>query len=176
MFLCYRILWDLFMLLILSLNVVLLPVACSFFRELINPYWLSFTCFSDTVFILDIILNFWTGIITHENLIILDLREIRRIYVKRWLVFDIISVIPFDYVTLIVFETQSLNSSVLQASTALRLLRLFKLLSLLRLFRVVKFIHYLAKWEEVCGRTSIKLCCVGGTGSHSWSWIVVVFS
>lgn len=137
------------MLLILSINVVLLPVAVSFFREMINPLWLSFTCFSDIIFISDIILNFWTGIITHENLIILDLKEIRRIYVKRWLAFDIVSVIPFDYVTLIVLETQSVNSSVLQASTALRLLRLFKLLSLLRLFRVVKFIHYLAKWEEV---------------------------
>ena len=137
------------MLLILSINTVLLPVAVSFFRELINPGWLSFTCFSDMLFIIDIVLNFWTGVITDENIVILDLRMIRRIYVKRWLLFDILSVFPFDYMAIIIIEANSLSAAYLQATTALRLLRLLKLLSLLRLFRVVKLMHYLAKWEEV---------------------------
>ena len=78
---------------------------------------------------------------------------IRRIYVKRWLVFDVLSVFPFDYVSIIVIEANSLSVTYLQATTALRVLRLLKLLSLLRLFRVVKLMHYLAKWEEVSTHT-----------------------
>ncbi|CAI8015380.1 Potassium/sodium hyperpolarization-activated cyclic nucleotide-gated channel 3, partial [Geodia barretti] len=150
----FRILWDIVMLLILSINTVLLPVAVSFFRELINPGWLSFTCFSDMLFIIDIVLNFWTGVITDENIVILDLRMIRRIYVKRWLLFDILSVFPFDYMAIIIIEANSLSAAYLQATTALRLLRLLKLLSLLRLFRVVKLMHYLAKWEELFNANS----------------------
>ena len=137
------------MLLILSINIVLLPVAVSFFRELVNPGWLLFTCFSDVFFMTDIVLNFWTGVITDENLVILDLKLIRRIYIRRWLIFDILSVFPFDYIAIIIIEANSWSSTYLQATTALRLLRLLKLLSLLRLFRVVKLMHYLAKWEEV---------------------------
>ena len=144
-----RILWDMTMLLVLSLNIVFLPVAISFFREFINPGWLSFTCFSDVFFITDIVLNFWTGVITEDNIVLLNLKTIRRSYVKRWLAFDILSVIPLDYMAIIVIETRSGSSTLLHASTALRFLRLFKLLSLLRLFRVVKLMHYLAKWEEV---------------------------
>ena len=144
-----RIMWDIAMLLILSVNIVLLPVAVSFFRELVNPSWLTFTCFSDVFFMTDIILNFWTGVITDENVVVLELKKIRQLYIKRWLAFDILSVFPFDYVAIAVIEANSLSSSYLQATTALRVLRLLKLLSLLRLFRVVKLMHYLAKWEDV---------------------------
>ena len=144
----HRIYWDLFMLMILLLNVIFLPVAISFFEDAINPVWLLFTSFSDLVFIADVVLNFWTGIITKENVVILDMKEVRKMYAKRWLILDVVSIFPFDYITLILVETLSINA-LFQASRVLRLLRLIKLLSLLRLFRVVRFLHYLAKWEEV---------------------------
>ena len=136
------------MLFILTLNVVLLPVSIAFFGDQINPRWLVFNCISDLVFIVDIVLNFWTGIITNENTVILELKVIRKIYAKKWLPLDMLSVFPFDYVALAISRAESL-SSLEQATSALRLLRLFKLLSLLRLFRVVRFMNYLAKWEEV---------------------------
>ena len=136
------------MVIILMLNVILLPISISFFKEGVNPAWLTLNSISDIVFVIDIILNFWTGIITNENTVIIDLRKIRRHYAKRWLAIDVLSVFPFDYTALALFETQSLGS-LLQASRALRLLRLIKFLSLLRLFRVLKFLHYLSKWEEV---------------------------
>ena len=137
------------MLLILSINIVLLPVAVSFFQDFVDPRWLAFTVLSDIIFITDIVLNFWTGIVSTNNTVILELKLIRNIYVKKWFAFDILSVFPFDYITFGILTTQSVNATILKASTALRLLRLLKLLSFLRLFRVVKFVHYLGKWEEV---------------------------
>jgi hypothetical protein len=146
----YRVYWDLGMLIILMLNVILLPVAISFFQDPMHPGWLTFNCSSDLIFFLDIVLNFWTGIITDENTVILELRQVRKLYIKKWLVLDILSIFPFDYMMLIIFETNdSIQSRIAHASQALRLFRLLKLLSLLRLFRVVRFLHYLSKWEEV---------------------------
>ena len=145
-----RVYWDLGMLVILMLNVILLPVAIAFFQDAVHPGWLTFNCISDLIFFLDIVLNFWTGVITDENTVILELRQVRKLYVKKWLTLDIISIFPFDYIVLVIFETSdSVQSQIAHASLALRLFRLVKLLSLLRLFRVVRFLHYLSKWEEV---------------------------
>lgn len=137
------------MLIILMLNVILLPVAIAFFHDAIHYGWLTFNCTSDFIFLVDIVLNFWTGIITEENIVVLELKRIRKLYAKKWLVLDVTSVFPFDYIVLVIFQSNNSIRSILHASLALRLLRLLKLLSLLRLFRVVRFLHYLSKWEEV---------------------------
>ena len=134
------------MMIVLFLNVILLPVSIAFVKETLNPGWLVFDCFSDTIFILDIILNFWTGIVTDDNTVILDLKIARTLYAKSWLIVDLISVFPFDYISLAVFKAVLLTTV---TSRALRLFRLLKLLSLLRLFRVFRFMYYLAMWEEV---------------------------
>ena len=145
------------MLFILMLNVILLPVAIAFFHDAVHPGWLSFNCISDFIFFVDIVLNFWTGVITDENLVILELPQIRKLYVRKWLILDIISIFPFDYIVLIIFQSNDSVDSILHASLALRLLRLLKLLSLLRLFRVVRFLHYLSKWEEVNNKSNYYL-------------------
>ena len=62
-----RVYWDLGMLVILMLNVILLPVAIAFFHDAVHPGWLTFNCISDFIFLVDIVLNFWTGVITDEN-------------------------------------------------------------------------------------------------------------
>ena len=136
------------MLAILAINVMLLPVAVAFFDESINPGWITFNVFSDTFFIGDIFLNFWTGVITNENTVYLELSKIRQTYFKTWLLLDLLAVFPFDYVALIITHLKSMRA-LLKASRALRVLRMIRLLSLLKLLRVARFMRYLAKWEEV---------------------------
>ena len=131
------------------MNVILLPVAIAFYPDPDNPGWLTFTILSDLVFLLDIALNFWTGVISDEQ-IILDKKQLRRTYAKKWLIVDLISLLPFDYVTFFLFVLSASTRSVVQRTSALRLIRpLTKLLSLLKLFRVAKFLHSLSKLEEV---------------------------
>lgn len=136
------------MFIILAINVSILPVAVSFFDDSISPGWITFNVFSDALFVMDIILNFWTGIITQEGIVYLDLSKVRRKYFKSWLLPDILAVLPFDYVALMTTHMQSMTS-LLMASRALRLIRLIRLLTLLKLLRVARFMRYLAKWEEV---------------------------
>lgn len=146
------------MLVFLLLNVVFLPVVISFYdHQQIHPGSIFINVMSDVIFVTDVILNFWTGVISQDNTVILNLKEARKLYVKKWLPLDIMSILPFDYVFLAITEMFSLNS-LSRASRALRLLRLIKFLSLLRVFRVVKMMHYLAKWEEVSYLCHIYAC------------------
>ena len=60
--LCFRFLWDFMMLMLLIANLVVLPVAIAFFNEENSEQWAVFNCINDGIFILDILLNFRTGI------------------------------------------------------------------------------------------------------------------
>jgi len=49
------------MLLLLIANLIVLPVAISFFNDDHSTRWVVFNCLSDTVFLLDLLINFRTG-------------------------------------------------------------------------------------------------------------------
>ena len=59
--LVFRFYWDLCMLLLLVANLIILPVAISFFNDDLSTRWVVFNCLSDTIFLVDIIVNFRTG-------------------------------------------------------------------------------------------------------------------
>ena len=50
------------MLLLLVANLIILPVAISFFNDDLSTRWVVFNCLSDTIFLIDIVVNFRTGI------------------------------------------------------------------------------------------------------------------
>ncbi|KAJ9573910.1 hypothetical protein L9F63_008709, partial [Diploptera punctata] len=52
--------WDLCMLLLLVANLIILPVAISFFNDDLSTRWIAFNCLSDTIFLIDIVVNFRT--------------------------------------------------------------------------------------------------------------------
>ena len=56
-----RFYWDLCMLLLLVANLIILPVAISFFNDDLSTRWVAFNCLSDTIFLIDIVVNFRTG-------------------------------------------------------------------------------------------------------------------
>ncbi len=49
------------MLILLIANLIILPVAISFFNDDLSTRWIVFNSISDTVFLLDLIINFRTG-------------------------------------------------------------------------------------------------------------------
>lgn len=53
------------MLVLLIANLIILPVAISFFNDDLSTHWIVFNCMSDTVFFLDIVINFRTGQLSH---------------------------------------------------------------------------------------------------------------
>ncbi|VDM34818.1 unnamed protein product [Hydatigera taeniaeformis] len=58
----FRFYWDLLMLVLLIANLIILPVFISFFLEDLGFQAICFNCVSDTIFLLDIVVNFRTVI------------------------------------------------------------------------------------------------------------------
>eukprot|EP00062_Callorhinchus_milii_P002683 gi/632939221/ref/XP_007908262.1/ PREDICTED: potassium/sodium hyperpolarization-activated cyclic nucleotide-gated channel 4 [Callorhinchus milii] len=140
--------WDLTMLLLMVGNLIIIPVGITFFKDENTTPWIVFNVVSDTFFLVDLVLNFRTGIVVEDNTeIILDPQKIKMKYLKSWFVVDFISSIPVDYIFLIV-ETR-IDSEVYKTARALRIVRFTKILSLLRLLRLSRLIRYIHQWEEI---------------------------
>ena len=143
-----RFYWDFTMLLFMVGNLIIIPVGITFFKEETTAPWIVFNVVSDTFFLMDLVLNFRTGIVIEDNTeIILDPERIKKKYLKTWFVVDFVSSIPVDYVFLIV--EKGIDSEVYKTARALRIVRFTKILSLLRLLRLSRLIRYIHQWEEV---------------------------
>uniref|UniRef100_A0A8C0ZFM1 Hyperpolarization activated cyclic nucleotide gated potassium channel 1 n=1 Tax=Cyanistes caeruleus TaxID=156563 RepID=A0A8C0ZFM1_CYACU len=143
-----RFYWDLIMLIMMVGNLVIIPVGITFFTEQTTTPWIIFNVASDTVFLLDLIMNFRTGTVNEDSSeIILDPKIIKMNYLKSWFVVDFISSIPVDYIFLIV--EKGMDSEVYKTARALRIVRFTKILSLLRLLRLSRLIRYIHQWEEI---------------------------
>ncbi|XP_009635074.1 potassium/sodium hyperpolarization-activated cyclic nucleotide-gated channel 2 [Egretta garzetta] len=139
--------WDFTMLLFMVGNLIIIPVGITFFKEETTAPWIVFNVVSDTFFLMDLVLNFRTGIVIEDNTeIILDPERIKKKYLKTWFVVDFVSSIPVDYVFLIV--EKGIDSEVYKTARALRIVRFTKILSLLRLLRLSRLIRYIHQWEE----------------------------
>ncbi|XP_077799291.1 potassium/sodium hyperpolarization-activated cyclic nucleotide-gated channel 3 isoform X3 [Macaca mulatta] len=145
----FRFYWDLIMLLLMVGNLIVLPVGITFFKEENSPPWIVFNVLSDTFFLLDLVLNFRTGIVVEEGAeILLAPRAIRTRYLRTWFLVDLISSIPVDYIFLVVELEPQLDAEVYKTARALRIVRFTKILSLLRLLRLSRLIRYIHQWEE----------------------------
>ncbi|XP_058616082.1 potassium/sodium hyperpolarization-activated cyclic nucleotide-gated channel 2 isoform X2 [Onychostoma macrolepis] len=143
----FRFYWDFTMLMFMVGNLIIIPVGITFFKEETTTPWIIFNVVSDTFFLMDLVLNFRTGIVYEENTeIILDPEKIKKKYLKTWFVVDFVSSIPVDYIFLIV--EKGIDSEVYKTARALRIVRFTKILSLLRLLRLSRLIRYIHQWEE----------------------------
>ncbi|XP_062402511.1 potassium/sodium hyperpolarization-activated cyclic nucleotide-gated channel 3 [Sardina pilchardus] len=144
----FRFYWDLIMLLLMVGNLIIIPVGITFFKDEHTPAWIVFNVLSDTLFLVDLVLNFRTGIVKEDSTeIVLDPQEIKRRYLRSWFAVDFVSSIPVDYIFLIV-ETR-IDSDFYKTARALRIVRFMKILSLLRLLRLSRLIRYIHQWEEI---------------------------
>ncbi|XP_062411294.1 potassium/sodium hyperpolarization-activated cyclic nucleotide-gated channel 2 [Sardina pilchardus] len=144
----FRFYWDFTMLMFMVGNLIIIPVGITFFKDETTTPWIIFNVVSDTFFLVDLVLNFRTGIVFEDNTeIILDPKKIKKKYLKTWFVVDFVSSIPVDYIFLIV--EKGIDSEVYKTARALRIVRFTKILSLLRLLRLSRLIRYIHQWEEI---------------------------
>ncbi|KAI1891709.1 hypothetical protein AGOR_G00146560 [Albula goreensis] len=144
----FRFYWDFTMLMFMVGNLIIIPVGITFFKDETTTPWIIFNVVSDTFFLIDLVLNFRTGIVYEDNTeIILDPKKIKTKYLKTWFVVDFVSSIPVDYIFLIV--EKGIDSEVYKTARALRIVRFTKILSLLRLLRLSRLIRYIHQWEEI---------------------------
>ncbi|XP_062337575.1 potassium/sodium hyperpolarization-activated cyclic nucleotide-gated channel 2-like [Osmerus eperlanus] len=175
----FRFYWDFTMLMFMVGNLIIIPVGITFFKDETTTPWIIFNVVSDTFFLMDLVLNFRTGIIIEDNSdIILDPKTIKKKYLKTWFIVDFVSSIPVDYIFLIV--EKGIDSEVYKTARALRIVRFTKILSLLRLLRLSRLIRYIHQWEEAgqAAHSSApplsheRLCsCLSSVTLGGWTWL-----
>ncbi|XP_071966244.1 potassium/sodium hyperpolarization-activated cyclic nucleotide-gated channel 2-like isoform X2 [Antedon mediterranea] len=145
----FRWYWDILMVFLMFMTLILLPVNIAFFSDEIRREWVTINCIADGLFMIDIVLNFCTGIARQHGEVILQKRRIAWCYLKGWFPLDFISSFPFDYIyfTQENFGEEGAISD--EMLLKLRILRLIKVLSLLRLLRLSRLMRYAQRLEEL---------------------------
>ena len=113
----FRFYWDICMLMLLIANLIILPVAISFFNDDLSTSRIIFNVVSDTIFLCDIVINFRTGALKHwtlkkwliylffltgykekdsSEMVILEPKLIARKYIKSWYALYQKSALPFS--------------------------------------------------------------------------------
>jgi len=163
----FRFVWDLLTLVMLFTNILCIPVFMAFpifefdLHKPVNQQHeaygaMIFRLISDAWFVIDIALNFRTGIIEENshNEIIIDARAIRKKYFRGWFLIDLISTFPIDifvniYQKVLMSGYEDENEFDSKNTIYFRYLRLTKLFQLLRLLRVSRIWRYMHQWDEM---------------------------
>ncbi|XP_069463837.1 potassium/sodium hyperpolarization-activated cyclic nucleotide-gated channel 4-like [Ambystoma mexicanum] len=146
----FRKYWLLSTAILTVFNIFIIPFGASFYNEetLLGSPWLGFSVICDIVFLVDLILNFYTAYMI-DNIQSLDTRQIKLKYLKTWFCLDLLGLIPLDYIITIKY-LQSPSTDFNDPDT-LKKFDVSRVLSLLRLFRVsrlVRYANYLEKVED----------------------------
>ena len=126
--------WDLVTLVLLMFTAVVTPVEVAFLETTLWSvlFWINRSV--DLLFILDIFLNFFVAIVDPEDgQLVFHHPTIIKTYLKGWFTIDVISIMPFDLLS-IIFNNGEVGK--LKILRVLRLLRLMKLLRILRAGRI----------------------------------------
>ena len=93
----------------------------------------------DYVFMIDVVLNFFTAVEdTERNRIITDLGEIRRRYICSWFVIDALSAFPLD---MVMSGNAGENIMAMQMIKTVKLFKLFRFVRILRILRIIRIIN-----------------------------------
>ena len=126
--------WDLVTLLLLLFTAIVTPVEVAFMETVLWSVLFLINRSVDCLFIFDIFLNFFVAIVDPEDgQLVFHHPTIVKEYLRGWFWIDVISVMPFDLVSL-VFASDGVGK--LKILRVLRLLRLMKLLRILRAGRI----------------------------------------
>lgn len=138
------------MMAITFLNLIGIPMEIAFMEGHSKVGWEGFNVFSDTLFLMDVALNFRMGIIPEDSEVaILDVKQIRMIYLKSWFIPDVIAAFPIGYILLIADLRLSKDSNSHKTARVMRILMFVRILSLVRLLRVSRLVRFFNEVEKI---------------------------
>ncbi|XP_016092164.1 potassium/sodium hyperpolarization-activated cyclic nucleotide-gated channel 1-like [Sinocyclocheilus grahami] len=141
-----------FMVILTFVNLITIPLDMAFSDDMhgnAHTYWVTFNVFSDTMFCLDVGINFRMGIFSDDGQAILDPKLIRNDYFKSWFSPDVVAAFPVDIIIIIVEQFYHTDTDVLMASKLVRILMFARIFSMIRLLRVPKLLRFCFELESV---------------------------
>uniref|UniRef100_A0A3Q3JRZ4 Cyclic nucleotide-binding domain-containing protein n=1 Tax=Monopterus albus TaxID=43700 RepID=A0A3Q3JRZ4_MONAL len=138
------------MMAITFLNLIGIPMEIAFLDGTSGMAWEGFNVFSDTLFLIDVALNFRMGIISDDSEeAILDIKQIRASYLRTWFIPDVIAAFPIGYILLFAGLQYHNNDNPSKTNKVMRILMFVRILSLIRLARVSRLVRFFNEVEKV---------------------------
>ncbi|XP_010732351.1 hyperpolarization activated cyclic nucleotide-gated potassium channel 5 [Larimichthys crocea] len=138
------------MMAITFLNLIGIPMEIAFLDGNSGMIWEGFNVFSDTLFLIDVALNFRMGIITEDGEeAILDIKRIRVSYLRTWFIPDVIAAFPIGYILLFADLQYHNEDNPSKTNKMMRILMFVRILSLIRLARVSRLVRFFNEVEKV---------------------------
>mmetsp|Transcript_52307 Transcript_52307/g.138684 ORF Transcript_52307/g.138684 Transcript_52307/m.138684 type:complete len:1229 (+) Transcript_52307:140-3826(+) len=165
--------YDIVVVLALLFTAIMTPYEVAFLDTEFNVLYFV-NRFVDTVFLLDIFLQFFSRVEIATTLGVQQIHGHRAIaahYLKHWFIIDLLSILPYDSFSLI-FKSDSI-----QNLKALRIIRLLRLVKLVRVFRASRIYQ---QWQNLIAVTFatqalLKFCVALFVVSHwlACAWGVI---
>ncbi|CAB1449224.1 unnamed protein product [Pleuronectes platessa] len=138
------------MMAITFLNLIGIPMEIAFLDGTSGLAWEGFNVFSDTLFLIDVALNFRMGIIAEDSEeAILDIKRIRLSYLRTWFIPDVIAAFPIGYILLFADLHYNSDDNPSKTNKMMRILMFVRILSLIRLARVSRLVRFFNEVEKV---------------------------
>ena len=167
--------WGVIMITAIMYQALVLPYSMAFSVE-DTTATLSIDFICTLIYMLDIVFSCNTGYYKN-GLLVTNRKTIICKYVRTWLVWDLISTFPYDWLFESPFDTTSQHT--LKASAIIRVVKIGRLLRSLRLMRLAKMkSHFYRLQQKVVHSslsflfTSISLLCIMGIIAH---WVACGF-
>ncbi|CAL8370605.1 unnamed protein product [Arctogadus glacialis] len=138
------------MMAITFLNLIGIPMEIAFLDGVNGLGWEGFNVFSDTLFLIDVALNFRMGIIPEDSEVaILDVKQIRVSYLRSWFLLDVIAAFPIGYILFFADLQYHSQDNPSKTNRMMRILMFVRILSLIRLVRVSRLVRFFNEVEKV---------------------------
>lgn len=131
--------WSIILLLLLLYTASIMPVRVAYYDVVFFDAWTILDLIIDCFFTLDVFVNCVTAYVKRDELLEINHKKIFCKYAKTWLLFDMISCLPFSFIE---YGTEQSNSrgeaTHGRYSDLIRLARVPRLYKLLRILRIAK--------------------------------------
>lgn len=154
--------WDSLMIALLLYTAIFTPYEVAFLETELN--WLFiWNRFVDLSFTIDIVINFFLIVQSKETgEPVADLPSIALVYLQGWFTVDLVSVFPFDVISII---TTGSHPDAGESLSSLKILRIVRLARLIKLLRILRASRLLNRYESSLGLSfswiSISKCSIG---------------
>lgn len=159
--------WDMVSLALVFYTIYAAPYEVAFLEPQMGALFLI-NRFIDIFFFSDMILQFFIKPVDELGRIVNNPRTIAYNYLTSWFIVDLVSVVPFDLISVLS------NSDELGDLKAVRVIRVLRLVKLLRVFRVSRL---LIKWQNMYSidYNWVQLCFYGGIVITSAHWFACLY-
>lgn len=131
----FKNIWGIYMGILIVYTAIIMPYVLAFIESNKKDEWFYIDLLLDSSFFFDFIVNIFSAYYKSDGSLVTSRKEIIINYAKSWMIFDLVSCIPFS-----LFEQSSDQDYQSDYKSILKLLRLPKLYRVFRIFKVFKMV------------------------------------